>query len=89
MPKVTPKAPATATSSDEPVDSRRLTSSSLDIEDACEKNNGSTSTHNKYIVWKSLWALRLAIFADAVNSQILGPNYSLLVMKNGHEVSFL
>ncbi|CAB9519853.1 expressed unknown protein [Seminavis robusta] len=37
---------------------------------------------------RSIAVLRFAIFADAINSQVLGPNYALLVQADGHEDSF-
>lgn len=39
------------------------------------------------VLWKALFVLRFAILADAINSQILGPNYGLLVLEDGHTVS--
>lgn len=36
----------------------------------------------------AIWVLRFAIFADTVNAQILGPNYALMVLENGHPDSF-
>ncbi|CAB9500689.1 major facilitator superfamily [Seminavis robusta] len=40
--------------------------------------------------WLSLstWVVRIAIFADAMNSQVLGPNYPLLVLEEGSPESF-
>ena len=90
MPETVPNPPTAASSIEKQVESRHCTSPALAIVgEAFEKNDESTTTHNKSIISQSIWALRLAIFADAVNSQILGPNYALMVMKDGHEVRSL
>lgn len=87
MPETAPNPPTAASSIEKQVESRHCTPPAPAIvEEALEKNDESTTTHNKSTISQSIWALRLAIFADAVNSQILGPNYALMVMKDGHEV---
>jgi len=67
--------------------SRRLPLSTP-TKDECEDSSSTIarSESGESSVTKTIWALRFAIFADAVNSQILGPNYALMVMEDGHEV---
>ena len=79
--------------------SEALTAASSDyLLEGCDDKNGDC--HNvlplgkddddavaqQSVLWKALWVLRLAILADAINSQILGPNYALMVMEDGHTV---
>ena len=55
--------------------------------DVVADNVNDNDSLPSYFLWRSLLVLRFSIFADAVNSQILGPNYGLLVLDDGHEVS--
>lgn len=65
---------------------------------SAEKTENTTSSSEKgemadqapksYGLSTAVWALRFAVFADAVNSQILGPNYALMVLDEGHVDSF-
>ncbi|CAB9500687.1 major facilitator Superfamily [Seminavis robusta] len=47
------------------------------------------STKNQPNEALSMWVVRIAICADAMNSQVLGPNYPLLVLEEGSPESFI
>ena len=57
--------------------------------------NGGTSSVNEILeassfektLTKTIWAMRFAVFADAIAPQVLGPNYALLVLEGGSQVS--
>lgn len=54
---------------------------------AAADDDAALTTRNPLgTVRMSLWALRFAILAEAINSLILGPNYALLVLEGGTEV---
>ena len=47
----------------------------------------SAATSLEKTLTKTVWAMRFAVFADAIAPQVLGPNYALLVLKGGSQVS--